>query len=291
MEKLLQLLLSGLALGAIYALVALGFVLVFKATSVLNFAHGSFVMLAAYLATSLLVELDLPFVIGLLIIVLAMAALGVAIHYAIMQWMMGKAFFSIVLVTVGLEIVIRAVLLVGYGPLERGRIDKLPQGSFVVGGAFVTYVNVIIFVSAAVIVIAFLYFFRLSRLGLHMRAVAENLEAAAAQGINPNTIYAAAWAIGLVMAGIGGVFYSHYTASIDLNLSVIGLRAFPAAILGGLDSVKGAIVGGMIVALVENVGAGYAGAAWRDVIAFGIMFLVLLWRPSGLFGTKELIRV
>jgi branched-chain amino acid transport system permease protein len=291
LDKFLQLLLSGIALGAIYALVALGFVLVFKATSVLNFAHGSFLMLAAYLATTLLVTADLPFIVGLIIIAVALAGLGVALHYSVMRWMVGKAFFSVVLVTVGMEIVIRAVILVFWGPLERGQIQKLPQGTFNIGGAVVTYVNVIILIAAAVIVLAFLAFFQRSRLGLHMRAAAENLEAATAMGINRNVVYASAWAIGLLMAGVGGVLYAHYSPSVNLGLSVIGLRAFPAAILGGIDSIQGAIVGGMIVALVENIGAGYLGAQWRDVIAFGIMFLVLLWRPSGLFGTKELVRV
>lgn len=291
MEKFLQLMLSGWALGAIYAIVALGFVLVFKATSVLNFAHGSFLMLAAYMATTFLVVLDYPFIVGITIIAISLALLGVVLHYSIMQWMVGKPFFAVVLVTVGMEIVIRAVLLVLYGPLERGKIQKLTTGSFEVGGAVVPTVNVIIFVAAIAVMVAFLMFFRMSRMGLHMRAVAENLEAATAMGINPNTVYASAWGIGLLLAGIGGVLYAHFTASIDLNLSVIGLRAFPAAILGGLDSIGGAILGGMVVALVENIGGGYIGGEWRDVIAFGIMFLVLLWRPSGLFGTKELIRV
>lgn len=291
MEKFLQLMLSGWALGAIYAIVALGFVLVFKATSVLNFAHGSFLMLAAYMATTFMVVLDYPFLVGITIIAISLALLGVVLHYSIMQWMVGKPFFAVVLVTVGMEIVIRAVLLVLYGPLERGKIQKLTTGSFEVGGAVVPTVNVIIFVAAIAVMVAFLMFFRMSRMGLHMRAVAENLEAATAMGINPNTVYASAWGIGLLLAGIGGVLYAHFTASIDLNLSVIGLRAFPAAILGGLDSIGGAILGGMVVALVENIGGGYIGGEWRDVIAFGIMFLVLLWRPSGLFGTKELIRV
>ena len=291
MEKFLQLLLSGVALGAIYALVALGFVLVFKATSVLNFAHGSFLMLAAYLTTTLMVGGDMPFIVGLIIIAVALALLGIVLHYSVMRWMVGKAFFSIVLVTVGMEIMIRAVILIFWGPLERGQVRKLPQGTFEIGGAVVTYVNVIIVIAATLIVVAFLWFFQRSRLGLHMRAVAENLEAATAMGINRNVIYAGAWAIGLLLAGIGGVLYSHYSPSVNLGLAVVGLRAFPAAILGGLDSITGAIVGGMIVALVENIGAGYLGAQWRDVIAFGIMFLVLLWRPSGLFGTKELVRV
>lgn len=291
MSVFVPFLLSGISVGAIYAIVALGFVLVFKSTSVLNFAHGSFLMLATYLSVTLLVRLDLPLLVGLVIVALLMALLGIAIHYSVMQWMIGKPFFSVVLVTVGMEIVIRAVLLITYGPLEFGRITKMPAGGVRVLGVVVPWVNVIILATAVVVVVVFLTFFRRSRTGLHMRAVAENLEAAAAMGITPNRVYATAWGIGLLMAGVGGVLYGHYAASIDLGLSVVGLRAFPAAILGGLDSVQGAVVGGLAVGVVETFGAGYLGAEFRDVIAFGIMFLVLLWRPSGLFGTRELIRV
>jgi branched-chain amino acid transport system permease protein len=291
MDVFLPFLLSGIAVGAIYSIIALGFVLVFKATSVLNFAHGSFLMLASYLSVTALVTFDLPFWLGLLLVSAALAGLGVVLHYGIMQHMVGKAFFSVVLVTVGFEIIIRAGLLILYGPSPRGRITKLPQGQFRIAETAVPYVNGILVVAAAVIVLAFLWFFRSSRLGLHMRAVADGLEPAAAMGINPNRIYAAAWAIGLALAGVGGVLYAHYAPSISLETAVVGLRAFPAAILGGIDSVGGAILGGLLVGVVESVGAGYLGAEWRDPIAFGIMFAVLLWRPSGLFGTKELVRV
>ena len=218
LDTFLTKVLDGLALGAIYAIVALGFVLVFKATSVLNFAHGSFLMLAAYLATTFLVVMDMPFIVGLTIIAVMLALLGVILHYSIMQWMVGKPFFAVVLVTVGMEIVIRALLLVLYGPLERGKIQKLTTGTIEIGGAVVPTVNIIIFIAAIAVVVAFLAFFRLTRMGLHMRAVAENLEAATAMGINPNTVYATAWGIGLLLAGVGGVLYAHFTASIDLNL-------------------------------------------------------------------------
>lgn len=292
MDVLLPFLLSGISVGAIYALIALGFVLVFKATGVLNFAHGSFLMLSAYLALTFLERMDLPFLAGLVLVAALMAVTGVALHYGVMRWMIGKAFFSVVLVTVGLEILIRAGLLIGYGPLEFGRLQKLPSGGMrFAGNAYLPWVDVIIMLTAIVVVTGFFLFFRHSRMGLHMRAVAENLEAAAAMGITPNRIYATAWAIGLMLAGIGGVLYSHKTASIDLGIAAIGLRAFPAAILGGIDSVQGAILGGLIVGIVETLGSGYLGAQYRDVIAFGIMFAVLLWRPSGLFGTKDLVRV
>lgn len=290
-SQVVPLLLSGVALGSIYAIVALGFVLVIKATGVLNFAHGYFLMFGGYLAVTFLVRLNLSFLVGMVLISVIMALYGVAFHYGLMQWMIGKPFFSVVLVTVGMEILIRAGILVVYGPVEFGRLNKMPEGGIAISGTQVSYVNMIVVLTALVIVGGFFLFFRLSRMGLHMRAVADNLEASAAVGITPNRVYAVAWALGLVLAGIGGVLYGHFHSSVDLGMAAVGLRAFPAAILGGIDSVHGAIIGGIIVGIVEALGAGFFGAQWRDVIAFGIMFLVLLWRPSGLFGSQEVVRV
>ncbi|MDA2986719.1 MAG: branched-chain amino acid ABC transporter permease [Actinomycetota bacterium] len=290
-SQVVPLLLSGVALGSIYAIVALGFVLVIKATGVLNFAHGYFLMFGGYLAVTFLVRLNLSFLVGMVLISVIMALYGVAFHYGLMQWMIGKPFFSVVLVTVGMEILIRAGILVVYGPVEFGRLNKMPEGGIAISGTQVSYVNMIVVLTALVIVGGFFLFFRLSRMGLHMRAVADNLEASAAVGITPNRVYAVAWALGLVLAGIGGVLYGHFHSSVDLGMAAVGLRAFPAAILGGIDSVHGAIIGGIIVGIVEALGAGLFGAQWRDVIAFGIMFLVLLWRPSGLFGSQEVVRV
>jgi branched-chain amino acid transport system permease protein len=238
-----------------------------------------------------MVTWGLPFVVALVAVTAFMAALGLGIHYGVMRKLVGQPFFSLVLVTIGIAIVIRALVLVIYGPIERGRVQSLPQGQFELLGARIQIYEVIILASVTVIVIAFYSFFRFTRTGLHMRAVAENLEAAAAMGINPDRVYALAWAIGMGMAGVAGVFYSQFAASIDLNLAAIGLRAAPAAIVGGLDSVEGAIVGGLVVGLVEAIGAGYLGSQYRDVLAFGVLFLFLLVRPSGLFGTKELERV
>ena len=291
MHVLTHVIIGGLAIGAIYAIVALGFVVVFKATSVLNFAHGAFLMLGTYLALTVFGALGWPFIVGLLVIATLFAVLGVVLHYSVMRWMVGEPFFSVVLVTIGFEILIRVGLLTSYGPDAKGRVMSLPAGSFYVGKTLVPWTDVITAAAALASVSIFFLFFKYTRVGLHMRAVADNLEAAAAQGIDPNRIYAAAWAIGLFMAGVGGVLYSQYTPSIDLDLGSIGLRAFPAAIIGGLTSPGGAIIGGLLVGIVETAGVTYLGANWRDPLAFGVMFVVLLLRPSGLFGERQLVRI
>lgn len=292
MEKFLTLLFTGIAVGAVYAMVALGFVLVFKATDVLNFAHGEFMTVGSFLALTFLVQWGLNIWLGMLIIAILIAAMGLLIYYGVMRPLVGQPLFSVVLVTIGISIIIRAVLLMTYGPNERGRITvALPQGSFDLFGVRVAWVNVILLVASAISVLVFYYFFKTTRIGLQMRAVAENLEAAAAMGVSPSKVFAISWGIGALMAAVAGVLYGNFTPVIDLNLAAIGLRAFPAAMIGGLDSVEGAILGGLIVGILEQMGAGYIGPEYRDVTAFGLMFLVLMVRPFGLFGKKDLIRV
>ena len=167
----------------------------------------------------------------------------------------------------------------------------LPQGKFVVGGATVRWVDVIIFAIVGGCVLLFFLFFKYTRLGLHIRAVADDIEAAAAMGIDPDKVYAITWAAALAMAGIGGVLFGHVTGAIDQNLAAIGLRAFPAAVIGGLTSLGGSIVGGLVVGVIEQLANGHLGTKWREPVAFSILFVVLLVRPTGLWGRKDLERV
>ena len=278
-------------MGSIYALVALGFVLVYKSTDVLNLAHGEFLMLGSYFSLTILATEGLNFFVGLIIILIVMALFGLFIHYGIMRRMVGQSFFAIVLATVGIATVIRAVLLMLYGPQERGRMTSLPQGNFEVGGATIKYVDLIVFAVVALCVAVFFAFFKYTRLGLHMKAVADDLEAAAAMGIDPDRVYAMTWAAALAMAGLGGLLFGHVTAAIDQNLAAIGLRAFPAAVIGGLNSLGGAIVGGIVVGVLEQLAGGHIGTKWREPIAFSVLFVMLLVKPTGLWGRKDLERV
>ena len=287
----LQLIVGGLTLGAIYAIVALGFVLVYKSTDVLNLAHGEFLMLGAYFAVTILVTENLNFFVGLAIVVVVMALFGLFIHYGIMRRMVGQSFFAIVLATIGIATIIRALLLIFYGPDERGRLEVLPQGNFELWGATIRYVDLIILGVTAVCVALFFAFFQYTRTGLHIRAVADDLEAAAAMGIDPDKVYAMTWAAALAMAGLGGLLFGHVTGAIDQNLAAIGLRAFPAAVIGGLTSLGGAIVGGIVVGVIEQLAGGHIGTKWREPVAFAILFVVLLVRPNGLWGRKDLERV
>lgn len=286
-----QLVVSGLALGAIYSVVALGFVLVEKSTAVLNLAVGEFLMLGSYFGVAFFMERQTNFFIGTFVITMIMALFGLVIHYGIMRPMVGQGFFAIVLATIGIATVIRAVVQIRFGPLEKGNLTALPTGTMEVAGANVRFVDIIVMLVVAASVGAFLAFYSLTRTGLHMRAVASNIEAAAGVGIDPDRMYAVTWAMAIGIAGLGGVMLGHFTPSINPALAAIGLRAFPAAAIGGFTSVGGAIIGGLIVGVIEQLAGGHLGTKWREPVAFGILFLVLIFKPTGLFGQKDLERI
>ena len=285
-----SLILGGIALGSIYGVVALGFVLVFKSTGVLNLAQGDFLMLGAYVSVSLLLTNDLGLYLALPLVALSMGLLGLAIHYSVMKRLVGQPFFSIVLVTIGIGIIIRAVLLMYYGPIEKGRLAALPQGSFDIGSVTILWANVVIVAIIGVLLLGFGLFFRYTRLGLHIRAVADNLEAAAAQGIKPDTVYAMTWAVSLALAGIAGLLFGNVN-NVTPQASSIGLAAMPAAVIGGLTSLGGAIVGGLIVGVFELLLGYHLGQEWRQPAAYVLLFVMLLIKPTGLFGRREFERI
>ena len=284
-------LIGGVSLGAIYAVIALGFVLVYKSTGVLNLAQGEFVMLGAYFSVTFLVALGLNLFLGLAVVVAVMLVFGLFVHYGIMRRMVGQGFFAIVLATIGIAEMIKGLLGIFYGHTERGRLAALPQGTFEIGGATVRYVDMIVLGVVTLCVLAFFAFFQYTRRGLHIRAVADDIEAAAAMGIDPDKVYAMTWAAALAMAGLGGLLLGHYASFIDKGLAALGLRAFPAAVVGGLTSLGGSIVGGLVVGVIEQFAGGYLGTKWREPVAFSIMIVVLLVRPTGLWGRKDLERV
>lgn len=291
MTELFSYLVSGLAVGSVYGLVALGFVLVFKAAGTINFAHGEFLMLAAYLTLSTAVSYAFPGLLSFLVVVVALGAVGVLVYYLVAKPLIGAPVFTVILVTIGLAQVIHSGLLIAYGPLERPSVTILPTGGFYVGEVRISWVDVISFTVGIAFTILFFAFFRRSTLGLQMRSVAENLEASLVVGLRPGRVFMLAWGIAGLAAGVAGFLYSNRTPVISLGLGAIGLRAFPAAMLGGIRSVEGAVLGGLIIGVLEQMAAGYLGPEWRDAAAFGVMFLVLLVRPAGLFGQPELVRV
>ncbi|MCL4745521.1 MAG: branched-chain amino acid ABC transporter permease [Burkholderiaceae bacterium] len=287
---LAQVLFSGLALGSIYGLVAMGFALIFKATDVFNFATGMFVVFGAYLTYTAIAQLHLPFALAIVFIVAASAILGVIVHVLLIQPLSGQPLLSVIMVTIALSSVLGAVLVMIYGTQGLIVDTPLPKGSYIIGGVRVSQLHLIAASTSWLCMAGFGAFFKFTSTGLLMRATAGGHEAAVVSGVNVNRMNRLAWAIGSVLAGIGGIFLSQLQlASVDLEH--IGLLALPAVVIGGLQSIPGAIVGGLLVGLIEQLASTYISPKSADIFIYGLLLLVLMVRPWGLFGQRELGRV
>jgi branched-chain amino acid transport system permease protein len=297
--KFLDLVVSGFALGAQYALVALGFVIIFKATHVINFAQGAFVVLGAYLTYNFHVTWGLPFPLAVIMAMVGGALVGVIIERLILRWMVGQPTFALIIATVGLLIVIQEVVRAVWGVNPLSIEDPWGLKTVHVGDIVISHVELWTIALTALVLLAFFVFFRYSSMGLAMRAAALDQEAAMAQGISARRVFASSWAIAGVVAALAGVTLSSgRSGGVDIGIGFIALAAFPAMILGGLDSPLGAVVGGLIIGVSQTLTQGYqheyfswVGEGFYEVMPYVVMIIVLLVRPYGLFGTPEVRRV
>jgi branched-chain amino acid transport system permease protein len=287
---LAQVLFSGLALGSIYGLVALGFAVVFKATEVFNFAQGMLAVCGAYLAVTTITLLELPFPVAMVLVVSGAAILGVLIHFLLIQPLAGRSMLAIIMVTIALSIVLRSVIEIVYGPQGRTLVTPLPNGAFKIGDLIISQLHLTAALVSWGCMALFGAFFRFTPVGLLMRATADGHEAAVASGVNVNLMNRLAWAIGSVLAAIGGVFLGQLQIA-STELESIGLLALPAVVIGGLQSIPGAVVGGLLVGVVEQMAATYISPKASDIVIYLLLLLILLVRPWGLFGQRELGRV
>ena len=285
-----QVLFSGLALGSIYGLVALGFAVVFKATDVFNFAQGMFVVCGAFFAVTAISLLGLPFGLAVLAVIVACAAMGVAIHISLIQPLAGRPMLSVIMLTIALSIVLRSVIEMIYGPTARTLTTPLPSGIFMVGGVRISQLHLIAALVSWACMAGFGAFFKFTSIGLLMRATADHHEAAVISGVKVNVMNRLAWAIGAVLAGIGGLFLGQLQI-VSTELESIGLLALPAVVIGGMQSIPGAIIGGLLVGLIEQFAATYISPKSSDIFIYVLLMLILMIRPWGLFGQRELGRV
>ncbi|OEJ34435.1 branched-chain amino acid ABC transporter permease [Streptomyces subrutilus] len=296
MTTFLELLLGGLSMGSVYALIALGFVVIFKATEVVNFAHAS-LLLAGGWVTAVLHE-DIGFWPALAVGVGAAAAVGAGVEFLVMRRYRGQDQSVLAIVTIGVDILITTDLTrrIGTDVLALGD----PWGDAVVhlGPVTLPQTRIAAFVSAAVLIGAFLLLFRYTAWGVAMRAAAEKPETAALMGVRLGRVSLAAWAVAGALAAVAALFLTVFpTPGLERATSLAALKAFPAAILGGLDSTTGALAGGLIVGVTEAMATGYQGQlaflgrGIGDLAPYLVMVVVLLLRPAGLFGTKEPARV
>jgi branched-chain amino acid transport system permease protein len=294
MDILLQLTVSGLVTGGVYALIALGFVLIYKATSIINFATGEFMMIGAYIFYSLMVYFGLPAIPAFLGVMAFAALLGFLVERLILRHMLGQPTISIVMVTIGLSSILMGAAEMIWGSEYRSFPKILPRAPIIIGDIVIRSNLFYGFVLAVLVVIIFTVLFKYAKVGVAMRATADDQTAAFSMGINVKTIFSLSWAFGAVAAIIGGIIIGNI-GGVHPTLGHIGLKIFPVVILGGLDSIGGAVLGGFIVGVVENLAGGYLDPYFKggvkDVAPFVVLIVILLLRPYGLFGKKEIERL
>lgn len=290
MDIFLQLTLAGLSNGAIYALVALGFVLIFKSSDVINFAQGELLLIGAYITYFFIVQVGLPWPVGVLLALGVALLIGPLLERTILRPLIGQPIISVIMVTVGLSSIIRALVNAIWTTSPRNFPAILPHADLVIAGVKLSSERVWAIGLAFLLLAIFTLFFRRSTEGLAMRAVADDQQAALSMGISVPRIFALAWSIAAVTAAIGGILLANIVG-LGGNIVGVGLRVFPAVILGGLDSIPGAVVGGLIIGLLEAWTGGYIGRGLNQIIPFLVLILILMVRPYGLFGQKMIERV
>lgn len=292
MTKLAQLLIIGVATGSIYGLIALGFTLVYKATKVFNFAQGDLMMLGAYMLTSFsATSLGLPAWIAIPLALASAIPIGLAFQFVFARPLIGQPFLPVVMATIAASLIIQAVVQMNWGVVELPYESTFPQRVFNVAGVRVSSFDLITIAVAATCVALFALFFRLTRIGLQMRAAAAHNEAAVLSGINIHRVSLVAWGIGTMLAFVGGVVLANGQGAVTFSLAGLGLLAFPAVVIGGLESIPGAVVGGVIVGVLQALIGGYYDPLAQDSLVYVALLLMLLVRPTGLFGQQEIQRV
>ena len=287
MDTLIQASLSGVAIGCVYSLVALGFVLIYKATGVLNFAQGELMMVGAYIYFSLVTSLDMTPLLAFGATLVLAGLLGALVERLVLHPLVDEPPFTLVMVTIGLATLLRAVTGMIWSHDTFAFPSPVPEGAVHVGQVAVPLVDVWTMAVTVVLSLLLFLFFHYTRLGTAMRAVAQNRYAAQLMGISVNRIFTLTWALAASLGAIGGMLLADISF-LHTNMGFIGLRAFPAVVLGGMESIPGALLGGLIIGLIESLAGVYLdpilGGGTHQVLAFVILLVVLMLKPTGLFG-------
>jgi len=293
----IALILNGVSIGLMYSLIALGFVLVYKSTDAINFAQGEFVMMAALIGAVVVAFKVSPIVgaIAAVVIVLAvMIGFGFALERVVLRPLLGRPIVAVIMATIGLASVLRGLTPIIFGGETRALPLPIPDDPVVIGPATLPPIQVLGAGVAILLFVGFNWFFKKSRMGVAMRAVADNQQVAMAMGIDVERYFGLAWAMTGIVSALGGIVWGNLLG-VDVQLSLVGLKVFPVVILGGLDSIPGAIVGGLIVGIVENMAAGYidpyVGGGTKDFAPYVLMIIALMVRPYGIFGKAIIERI
>jgi branched-chain amino acid transport system permease protein len=292
MDFFLQLLVNGLSLGLLYAIAALGFVMIFKSSSVLNFAHGELMAIGAFLFLVLSAWAKLPIIVAFVLTLIGSFALGFIIERFFLRPLIGEALIEVIMLTVGLAVMFRGIMLFVFGGDIHSYPRFLPEGlSMQLGVIYIPSVYVAALIIGVIFLLIFGFFFKYSSQGIYMRSVADNQPAALSLGVHVRRVFALSWAIAALVCAISGIILAVINGVNVHNLTGIGLKVFPVVILGGLDSIGGAILGGIIIGLLETFTGGYISTAVREIVPYIVLVIILMVKPYGLFGLVEIERV
>ncbi len=287
MVKLIQTLISGLSLGSIYALIALGYTMVYGIAKMLNFAHGDIIMVGAYAVITSVLTLNLPPVVAILISILVCVVLGVTIEFLAYRPLRQAPPLSVLITAIGVSYLLQNLALLIFGSEQKATptIFKLP--TIELGGVYIDGITLITLVVTAIIMICLTLFIAKTRMGKAMRAVSEDKGAAELMGISVNRTITITFAIGSALAAVAALFYGmSYIYIRPTTGSMPGIKAFTAAVFGGIGSIPGAMLGGILMGIIEQLSKTYISTLWSDAIVFGVLVLVLVVKPTGLLGKK-----
>ena len=290
MDVFLQLTVSGLSTGMVYALAAAGFVVIYKASDVINFSQGDLLLFGTYLIFFAVAQTGLPWSLGVVVTVLLAVALALVVERLVLRPLIGEPIISMIMVTIGLSSILRAAVNAIWGPAPRSFESFLPAGDVALGPVILSSGRLLSIPIALAVLAALWLFFRHTRDGIAMRAIADDQQAALSMGISIPRVFGIAWGLAAASAAIGGIMLGNIVG-VSPNVASIGLRVFPVVILGGLDSIRGAVIGGAVIGLLEVYTGGYVGHGLSLVVPYVVLVLVLMVRPYGLFGKEIIERV
>lgn len=292
MEFFFQLLIQGLSVGFLYAIAALGFVMIFKSSSVLNFAHGDLLAIGAFFFLVLSLWWNLPIPLAFIITLVGSFALGFIIERLFLRPLIGESLILVIMLTVGLASMFKGLMLFIFGGNLFAYPEFLPAKlSIQWGNINIPPVYVASFIISIIFLLLFGLFFKYSSQGIYMRSVADNQTAALSLGVHVRRVFALSWAIAALVCAMSGIILGIISGVNVHSISIIGLKVFPVVILGGLESIGGAIIGGLIIGLLETFTGGYVSTSLREVVPYIALVFILLVKPYGLFGLVEIERV
>lgn len=283
----LEQIINGLSTGSMYALVAVGYTMVYGIAKMINFAHGEIIMVGAYITYASMSILGLPIFIAVGLSIIGCALLGVVTERVAYRPLRGAGSLTVLITAIGVSYLLQNVFLIIFGSASLTFPKIIPSGTINIGSISMSYVTIATLIITAISTTALLFFVNKTKLGKAMRAVSEDGKAAQLMGINVDTTIALTFAIGSALAAIAGVIYGTKFSLINPYIgAMLGIKAFIAAVLGGIGSIQGAMVGGIVIGIAESFTITYISSAFSDAVVFGILIFILLVKPAGLFGSN-----